>query len=145
MAAVALCSLLYFPKFLSRMDQGHLYQAYSVTLPLALFIVYRFVEAAEGAVNRRRRTADRGFRRTPRQPGASRPRSGAGRNRLTDEINYAGALPAAVAAKPLKRRHRICSAVDPAPFRALERIINAYLAPRIVSSISPTNQRSSST
>ncbi len=53
-----------------------------------------------------------------------------GWNRLTDEINYAGAAyRPAVAAKPLMKQIGYASAVDPAPFRALERIINAYLAP----------------
>jgi hypothetical protein len=131
MAAAALCTVLYFPKFLSRMDQGHVYETYSVALPLALYIVYRFVEVAEGAVNRTsagRRIS--GFVAHPVSLALVVLVAVLGWNRLPDEINDASvAYRPAVWAKPLMKQIGYASAVDPAPFRAMERIIDAYLAP----------------
>jgi hypothetical protein len=53
MAAVAIFVFLYYPKFLDRMDTGHVYQPFAVVLPLLLYIVYRVTTAAEGAIRAR--------------------------------------------------------------------------------------------
>jgi hypothetical protein len=53
MAAAALFLLIYYPKFLSRMDTGHVYQPFVAGLPLMFFIVYRAVGAIEGAIRNR--------------------------------------------------------------------------------------------
>ena len=53
MGAVAIFLLLYYPKFIARMDIVHLYQPYSIALPLLLYIVYRFAGAAETALRAR--------------------------------------------------------------------------------------------
>ncbi len=53
MAAAAIFLLFYYPKFLARMDTGHVYQPFVVGLPLVLFIVYRVVVAIERAIRNR--------------------------------------------------------------------------------------------
>jgi hypothetical protein len=58
MGTVAIFLLFYYPKFLSRMDTGHVYQAFVLAFPLIVYIVFRVVSAIEG-----------GFRgRWPRSP-----------------------------------------------------------------------------
>jgi hypothetical protein len=53
MAAAAIFLLFYYPKFLSRMDTGHLYQPFVTALPLLFYIAFRAVEGAEGAIRSR--------------------------------------------------------------------------------------------
>ena len=50
MAANVIFLLLYYPKFLARMDTGHVYQPFVAALPLILYIVLRAVGAAERRV-----------------------------------------------------------------------------------------------
>ena len=49
MAAAAIFIVVYYTKFLARMDYGHVYQPFVAGLPLFLYIVYRMVAWAEGA------------------------------------------------------------------------------------------------
>jgi hypothetical protein len=47
MAVNVIFLILYYPKFLARMDTGHVYQPFVAALPLILYIVLRAVGAAE--------------------------------------------------------------------------------------------------
>ena len=53
MAVVVIFLLLYYQKFLSRMDTGHAYEPYAIALPLMLYIVYRVVTSLERAIRSR--------------------------------------------------------------------------------------------
>ncbi len=52
MGAVAIFLLLYYTKFVARMDLVHLYQPYSIAFPLLLYIVYRAATAADATLRR---------------------------------------------------------------------------------------------
>jgi hypothetical protein len=54
MAAVVIFLIFYYPKFLSRMDTGHVYQPFVLAFPLIVYIVYRAVDAIETAFRKRR-------------------------------------------------------------------------------------------
>jgi hypothetical protein len=58
MAANAIFLVFYYPKFLDRMDTGHVYQPFVVALPLILYIVFRAVAAIERWIR------ERGFARS---------------------------------------------------------------------------------
>ena len=61
MAANVIFLIAYYPKFLARMDTGHVYQPFVAALPLILYILLRAVGAAEQSI--------RGGDRPPRWPG----------------------------------------------------------------------------
>jgi hypothetical protein len=54
MGATALFLFIYYPKFLSRMDTGHVSEPFTLALPLLLYILYRVVAWAEGLIRERR-------------------------------------------------------------------------------------------
>jgi len=49
MAVIALFVLVYYTKFLDRMDSGHVRQPFMLTTPLLIYIIYRAVTALEGS------------------------------------------------------------------------------------------------
>jgi hypothetical protein len=53
MLAAAIFLLTYYPKFLARMDTGHVYQPFVAGLPLFFYIVYRVIAAGEGGIRKR--------------------------------------------------------------------------------------------
>ncbi len=55
MAAAAIFLLVYYTKFLARMDTGHLYQPFVAGVPLILYIVYRAFAWADDWLRTRRR------------------------------------------------------------------------------------------
>jgi hypothetical protein len=55
MVAMAGLTLLYYPKFLGRANEFHLDHAYAVAVPLLLYVAYRGVTFAEGALFERAR------------------------------------------------------------------------------------------
>ncbi len=52
MGAVAIFLFFYYPKFLYRMDGGHLFQTYGVALPLVLYVAYRLIDPLEQMLSR---------------------------------------------------------------------------------------------
>lgn len=131
MAAAAIFLLFYYPKFLARMDSGHLYQPFVVGIPLMLYIVGRAVDALDGAI--------RGWR-----PGRSLVRLCAhpaslvlvlvtvflywGANR--DHVKNAPVFHHPVAAAPAEvKRVGYSQSFDTQAFRDLRRAVDAYLKP----------------
>ena len=53
MLAAAIFLLTYYPKFLARMDTGHVYQPFVAGLPLFFYIAYRLIAAGENEIRRR--------------------------------------------------------------------------------------------
>lgn len=131
MAAVAIFVLLYYPKFLSRMDTGHVLEPFGIALPLVLFILYRAVTAIEQLI--RNRLPDNLMVRLCRHPATlalivllAALTWGTFRDRLTNApANY---RPAAVAS-PRFERVGYTQAFDGTGYRDLQRVINAYLSP----------------
>lgn len=50
--AAGIFALLYYTKYLDRADDGHVFQSYSVAMPLIVFVVFRLVALGEAAIAR---------------------------------------------------------------------------------------------
>jgi hypothetical protein len=132
MGATALFVLIYFPKFLSRMDTGHVSETFTLALPLLLYILFRVVAWAEALV-RDRWPASPFFRVTARPLSVSLVvvlgvlAWGTLHSRVTD----APARFRPVAAKPPTLASLgYEQGFDAQAFRDLKRITDAYLGPK---------------
>ncbi len=131
MAAAALFVLLYYSKFLARMDLGDAYDPFMLATPLMIYIVYRAVSAAEPWVR---------SRLAKRQAGwvTSHP---VGIAVLIFFVAYfwgplhtvVDGAPASyrptVAVRPAYARVGYATQFDGAAYEDLRRIVNAYLGP----------------
>ncbi len=132
MAAVALFLLVYYSKFLARMDLPHAYQPFIVATPLMLYIVYRAVTAAERSI--RARLTGASARWIPAHPvGLALVISVAacfwGPLRTQVDGTPAAYRPV-VANRPLFAGVGYASRFDGAAFADLRRVVDAYLGPR---------------
>jgi hypothetical protein len=130
MAANAIFVLLYYQKFLARMD-GHVYHVYVVALPLMLYIVYRLAAYAEGLLNRAAALAA-ALRATTRHPVSVAL--------LMLSLLFVPSLPGAIAAVPTDYRATAATAptnprlgyatpgtADPALYSDVAQVMHAYL------------------
>ena len=132
MGAAAIFLLFYYPKFLARTDVQHLYQPYSVAFPLLLFIAYRAVAAAERQIRAR---AEGGlalrFTAHPVSFAITAVVAALASYPLWDRVQDAPAsYRAQVERGPRIARLGYQTGVDVSMYRDLDRVIDAYLAPR---------------
>jgi hypothetical protein len=131
MAAAALFLLLYYSKFLARMDLPHAYQPFIVATPLMIYIVYRAVSGVEGQIRSR-------LRQRPAAWMATHPVGIA--LLILFLVSFWGALHTQVDAAraayrpvvpvaPAVARVGYASAVDAPAIDDLQRVVNAYLGP----------------
>ena len=132
MAATAIFVVLYYAKFLSRMDTGHVYQPFVAALPLLIYIVYRLVEAAQTWL--RERWPDEPLLRVSAHPVSLALAITVGAltwTNLHDRVVYAPAKHHAIVTDhPTVSRIGYTQAFDARAFRDVERVVQAYLKPR---------------
>jgi hypothetical protein len=130
MAASAVFLVVYYSKFLSRMD-NHVYQPFEIALPLLLYIVYRAVSAAERLIRDR-------WSRKPAARLTAHPvglllvvvfaalNGGLLRDRLADSPDH---FRPAVAQAPRLERLGYVASFDGGIIHDLRRVLDAYLQP----------------
>lgn len=132
MAAVAISVLLYYPKFLARMDFVHLNQPYSLALPLLLYLAYLAVDLGDRMV-RARVPGHLAVRITghPISLALVAVVATAGSYKLASSVSDAAAnYRPAVAERPAIPRLGYQTEFDLAAYRDLKQVIDAYLGPR---------------
>ena len=132
MAAVALSLLIYYPKFLARMDFVHLNQPYSLALPLVLYVVYLAVDAADRVI-RARAPESLSVRITAHPASLVLVASVAGlaAHQLSTRVSdAAAAFRPAAQERPAVARAGYQSEFDLGTYRDLRRVIDAHLGPR---------------
>jgi len=131
MLAAAIFLLTYYPKFLARMDTGHVYQPFVAGLPLFFYIAYRLIAAGEGEI--RKRWPESPVRRLTTHP------LSLALVILVAILNWStihtrvGQSPAyyrpAVTSEPSVYRAGYTHVFPDAAYRDLKRVVDAYLGP----------------
>jgi hypothetical protein len=131
MLAAAIFLLTYYPKFLARMDTGHVYQPFVAGLPLFFYIAYRLIAAGEGEIRKR-------WPRSPVQRVTTHPLSLAlvvlvavlSWNTIHTRVGQAPAYyrPAVTGPPPLDRVG-YTQVFPTTAYRDLKRVVDAYLGP----------------
>jgi hypothetical protein len=131
MGAAAIFLLVYYTKFLARMDTGHVYQPFVAGLPLFFYIAYRVVAAGEAQI-RERWPLNAVLRATTHPFSLALVVLVAVLNWSTIH-NRAGQAPAfyrpAVTAPPQLKRVGYTQVFPTTAYRDLKRVVDAYLSP----------------
>lgn len=128
-AAFGLFCLLYYPKFLARMD-NHVYQPFGVALPLMLYVLYRWIESGERAIRGRWPAARLSRVAHPLTLGAVVVVAGLSFGILRDRVaNSPGRYRPAVGAPPQLAKVGYATSVNVAGFGDLGQVLDAYLRP----------------
>ncbi|MEK6252738.1 MAG: hypothetical protein AABM43_12575 [Actinomycetota bacterium] len=131
MAATAIFVLLYYPKFLARMDTGHVYQPFVAALPLVLYIVYRAVAVVERAI--RDRWPENLVARVTAHPVSLALvvlTAALSWGTLSERVEKAPSFyRPAVSGAPNPPRVGYTQSFDNVAYRDLKRIVDAYLGP----------------
>ncbi len=131
MGATAIFVALYYTKFLSRMDTGHVYEPFVASLPLLFYILYRATATIEAALRRR-------WPRNPALRLTAHPLSLIAVvaivifdwSHLDDQVSKApDRYRPVVAERPSIEKVGYDESFDATGFRDLERVVDAYLRP----------------
>ncbi len=131
MGAAAIFLLFYYPKFLSRMDTGHVYQPFVAGLPLYLYIIYRVVTAIERMIrNRWRGNLVANLTAHPVSLSLVVLVTALSWGTYHDRIGQAPALyRPGVSAPPQYARIGYTQVFDGKAYRDVKRVVDAYLSP----------------
>jgi hypothetical protein len=130
MAVNVIFLILYYPKFLARMDTGHVYQPFVAALPLMLYIVLRAVTAVEDWIRERGPKAVLRLTVYPLSLAIAAVTAVLAWGSLNDRVENARVFHhVTVTEEPEIERVGYTQAFDTEAYRDLEKVVDAYLEP----------------